>query len=223
VTESVRVTVDVVIFTIRDDRLQVLLIERGIPPFKGRWALPGGFILEGESLEDAAVRELEEETGVRDVFLEQLYTFGGPRRDPRGRVVTVAYYALIASDRALKAGSDASAAQWMPADRVPDLAFDHGEIVHYAIERLRNKLEYTTVGFQLLPKKFTLTQVQRVYEAILGRVLDKRNFRRKMELLEILSPLKEWSHEGATRPAQLYAFSAKKFEKLKDKGIIFPF
>ena len=221
--EQVRLTVDLVIFSIRDDDLQVLLIERAIAPHAGKWALPGGFVLEGESLEGAATRELREETGVRDVYLEQLYTFGEPRRDPRGRVVTVAYYALIASDRALQAGTDASAAKWFPVSGHPPLAFDHDDILHYAIERLRNKLEYTTVGFQLLPKKFTLTELQRVYEVILGRVLDKRNFRRKLELLGVLTPLKEWSQEGPSRPAQLYTFSAKRFEKLKDKGIVFPF
>lgn len=221
--ESLRLTVDVVIFTIREEQLQVLLIERGVAPFEGRWALPGGFLLQGESLEEAALRELQEETGVRDVYLEQLYTFGDPTRDPRGRIVTVAYYALIATDRALTAGTDASAARWFPVSRHPPLAFDHDAILTYALERLRNKLEYTTVGFELLPKKFTLTQLQRVYEMILGRPLDKRNFRRKMELLEILTPLNELSREGNARPAQLYSFSAKRFEKLKDKGIIFPF
>jgi 8-oxo-dGTP diphosphatase len=220
---QVRLTVDLVIFTIRDEKLQALLIQRAIPPFEGRWALPGGFVLTDESLESAARRELEEETGVSDVFLEQLYTFGDPGRDPRARVVTVAYYALIASDRALRAGTDASAARWWPVEAHPDLAFDHEQILRYALERLRNKLEYTTVGFQLLPRKFTLTQLQRVYEVILDRPLDKRNFRRKIELLGILSPLKEWSREGASRPAQLYTFSAARFEKLKDKGIIFPF
>lgn len=214
---------DLVIFSIRDDDLHVLLIERGVAPFAGKWALPGGFVLAGESLEGAATRELKEETGVKDVYLEQLYTFGEPSRDPRGRVVTVAYYALIASDRSLSAGTDASAARWWPVSRHPALAFDHDDVLHYAIERLRNKLEYTTVGFQLLPKKFTLTELQRVYEVILGRELDKRNFRRKLELLDVLTPLQEWSREGATRPAQLYSFSAKRFERLKDKGIIFPF
>jgi len=218
------VTVDLVIFTIRDDALQVLLVQRGTAPFKDRWALPGGFIHEDEPLEQAALRELEEETGVREVYLEQLYTFGDPARDPRGRVITVAYYALIASDRqSLAAGSDAAAARWFPAGSPPPLAFDHKEILEYAVERLRNKLEYTTVGFQLLPARFTLTQLQRVYEAILGRALDKRNFRRKMELLDILTPLDEWVREGPSRPAQLYRFSARRFEKLKDKGILFPF
>lgn len=211
------------IFTVRDHGLQVLLIERGIQPFQGRWALPGGFLLEGEGLERAAMRELEEETGVRDVYLEQLYTFGEPQRDPRGRVVTVAYYALIAADRApLAAGTDARAARWWPVATHPPLAFDHDQILAYAVERLRNKLEYTTVGFQLLPRRFTLTELQRVYEAILGRALDKRNFRRKLGLLGILKPVKERRRERG-RPAQLYEFSARAFTKLKDVGIIFPF
>jgi ADP-ribose pyrophosphatase YjhB (NUDIX family) len=222
--ERVHVTVDIVIFTIRADLLNVLLVRRGVPPFEGRWAIPGGFVREAESLEAAALRELEEETGVRDVYLEQLYSFGDPRRDPRGRVITVAYYALIAADRpAPVGGSDAAAARWWPTADLPPLAFDHDAILKYGIERLRNKLEYTTVGFQLLPRKFTLTQLQRVYEAILDRQLDKRNFRRKIELLGILTPLKEWLREGASRPARLYEFSARRFEKLKDKGIIFPF
>lgn len=221
---DVQVTADIVIFALRGWELQVLLIERGIPPFEGRWALPGGFVRDGESLESAARRELEEETGVGDVYLEQLYTFGEPGRDPRGRVVTVAYYALLTTDAApLTAGTDAGAARWMPARARPPLAFDHDRIVDYALERLVNKLEYTTVGFKLLPKTFTLGQLQRVYETVLGRPLDKRNFRRKMALLRILTPLQEWVTDGPSRPARLYRFSAKRFERLRDKGILFPF
>jgi ADP-ribose pyrophosphatase YjhB (NUDIX family) len=220
---EIRITVDVVIFTIQEGRLGVLLVRRGIPPYEGAWAIPGGFILPDEGLERAARRELEEETAVRDVYLEQLYTFGEPGRDPRGRVVTVAYYSLISPDRAIRAGSDAAEARWWPMDGLPDLAFDHAEILEYALERLRNKLEYTTVGFQLLPERFTLSELQQVYEAILGRRLDKRNFRRKIALLAILTPLKEYRRQGASRPARLYRFSAERFEKLKDKGILFPF
>jgi 8-oxo-dGTP diphosphatase len=138
-------------------------------------------------------------------------------------VITVAYYALIASDKlSLVAGADAAEAQWFPVNNLPPLAFDHRSILDYAIERLRNKLEYTTVGFQLLPEKFTLGELQAVYEAILGRALDKRNFRRKIALLGILKPLREWQHTGR-KPAQLFRFSAARFEKLKDKGILFPF
>ena len=214
---------DIVIFTVREGSLQVLLVKRGVPPFEGQYAIPGGFLREGESLEEAALRELYEEAGVRNLFLEQLYTFGGPKRDPRGRVVTVAYYALIASDKlSLTAGADAAEAQWFPANDLPPLAFDHKHILDYAVERLKNKLEYTTVGFQLLPEKFTLGELQAVYEAILGKQLDKRNFRRKIALLGILKPLREWQHTGR-KPAQLFRFAASRFEKLKDKGILFPF
>lgn len=221
--EHVRVAVDMVVFTVRDAALNILLVKRGVPPFEGKYAIPGGFVREGESLEDAALRELYEETGVRDVFLEQLYTFGDPPRDPRGRVISVAYYALIASDKLqLAAGADAAEAQWFPSNRVPSLAFDHTSILDTALVRLRNKLEYTTVGFQLLPEKFTLGALQSVYEAILGRKLDKRNFRRKIALLGILKPLKEWHYTGR-KPAQLFRFAAGRFEKLKDKGILFPF
>jgi 8-oxo-dGTP diphosphatase len=221
--ESLRVTVDIVIFTLREGSLQVLLVKRGVPPFEGQYAIPGGFIRGDESLEEAALRELHEETGVRNVFLEQLYTFGDPKRDPRGRVITVAYYALIASDKlSLVAGADAAEAQWFPASSVPPLAFDHKSILDYALERLRNKLEYTTVGFQLLPEKFTLGELQAVYEVILGRPLDKRNFRRKLALLGILKPLREWQRTGR-KPARLFRFAAARFEKLKDKGILFPF
>jgi len=217
-----RVTVDIVIFTIQSGELRVLLVKRGAQPFQGQYAIPGGFVHEGESLEDAALRELREETGVADVYLEQLYSFGDPGRDPRGRVITVAYFALVSADRSLKAGTDAAEATWWPFDRRPQLAFDHRKILDYALERLRNKLEYTTVGFQLLPEKFTMTELQEVYEAILGKKLDKRNFRRKLALLKILKPLSEY-RRGGQRPAQLHKFQATRFEKLKDKGILFPF
>ena len=221
--ESLRVTVDIVIFSIRNRELHVLLVRRGVPPFQGEYAIPGGFLRSDESLEEAAKRELHEETSVRDVYLEQLYSFGDPARDPRGRVVTVAYYALVSSDHMeLSAGADAAEAEWVPVRKLPELAFDHTKILKYALDRLRNKLEYTTVGFQLLPKKFTLGELQAVYEAILGKKIDKRNFRRKMAQLGILKPLKEWQETGR-KPAQLFNFAAKRFEKLRDKGILFPF
>ena len=206
--DQVRVTVDIVIFTIHDDTLQVLLVRRGIPPFAGAWAIPGGFVLPNESLDDAARRELREETGVEDVFLEQLYTFGDPDRDPRGRVITVAYYALISPDRAPPlAGSDAADARWWPATRLPaPLAFDHAAILETAIERLRGKLGYTAIGFELLPRKFTLSQLQRVHEAILGEPLDKRNFRKRVDALGLVRPLDESVSAGAGRPAQLFSF-----------------
>jgi 8-oxo-dGTP diphosphatase len=217
-----QVTVDIVIFTIQSGTLTVLLVKRGVPPFAGQFAIPGGFVHDDEDLDQAALRELREETGVTDVYLEQLYSFGDTGRDPRGRVITVAYFALISPDRPLEAGTDAAEAQWWPMDKLPTLAFDHAKILDYALERLRYKLEYTTAGFQLLPEKFTLTELQEVYEAILGRKLDKRNFRRKISLLRILKPLPEF-RRSSQRPARLHRFVATRFEKLKDKGILFPF
>lgn len=211
---DLRVTVDIVIFTVRDEALQVLLVKRGVPPFQGQYAIPGGFTHEEESLEDAALRELYEETGVRDVFLEQLYTFGDPRRDPRGRIITVAYYALIASDKlSVTAGADAAEAKWFSLEKLPALAFDHCRVLAYALERLQNKLEYTTVGFQLLQEKFTLSELQVVYEAILGKRMDKRNFRRKIRQLGILKPLREWRRTGR-KPAQLFRFAARRIADL---------
>jgi 8-oxo-dGTP diphosphatase len=218
-----QVAVDIVIFTIRAGELRVLLVKRGIPPFAGQFAIPGGFVLKEESLDQAALRELREETGVGDVYLEQLYSFGDPGRDPRGRVISVAYYALISADRSrVVAGTDAADATWCAVRELPTLAFDHRKILDYALERLRNKLEYTTVGFQLLPSKFSLTELQEVYEAILDKKLDKRNFRRKLALLKVLRPTREY-RRGERRPARLYEFVAANFEKLKDKGILFPF
>ena len=204
--QPIQVTVDIVVFTVHEQTLQVLLIERGIDPFKGRYALPGGFVRAGETLEQAAFRELLEETGTKDVYLEQLYTFGDPHRDPRGRVVTVAYYALVPTDKSpLLAGTDAATAGWYPVSALPPLAFDHKRIVEYAVDRLRNKLEYTNVGFQLLPAKFTLSALQALHEAILGKPLDKRNFRRKVLGLGLVKPSKEMQATGR-KPAQLFSF-----------------
>jgi 8-oxo-dGTP diphosphatase len=221
--QDMQVAVDIVIFTIQSGELRVLLVKRGIPPFAGQFAIPGGFVLEDESLDQAALRELKEETGVGDVYLEQLYSFGDPGRDPRGRVITVAYYALVSANRSpLVPGTDAADARWCAIRQLPVLAFDHFKILDYALERLRNKLEYTTVGFQLLPPRFSLTELQEVYEAILEKKLDKRNFRRKLALLKVLRPTREY-RRGGRRPARLYEFVAANFEKLKDKGILFPF
>jgi len=219
--DKIGVTVDIVIFTIKNDDLQVLLVKRKMAPFKDQWAIPGGFVRKEESLKNAARRELEEETGVKDVYLEQLYTFGKPKRDPRGRIVTVAYYALISSNRIIKpiAKTDVYEADWHSMYHLPKkLAFDHDHILDYALQRLRYKLEYTTVGFQLLPKKFTLTELQKVYEIILNKKLDKRNFRKKIASLNVLIALNETKMEGAHRPARLHSFKEKKF--IFPKGVI---
>ncbi len=202
------VTVDTIIFTIVDDDLRVLLIRRGQSPFKGRWAIPGGFVETDESLEEAARRELQEETGVRDVYLEQLYTFGHPDRDPRGRIISVAYYVLLNSESIeVQAADDAAAVGWFSMADLPKLAFDHDQILAYALKRLRSKLEWTTVGFHLLPKKFTLPELQRIHEVILDQKLDTRNFRKKMLSRGLLKELSETRRDGPHRPARLYAFA----------------
>ncbi len=218
------VTVDVIIFTVRENDLQVLLVKRKYSPFQGEYAIPGGFVKSGESLEEAARRELLEETGVSDLYLEQLYTFGDPGRDPRGRVITVAYFALVRSDSLRpRAATDASEAGWFLVRTLPRLAFDHAAILEYALARLRAKLEYTTVGFQLLPLEFTLTELQRAYEVIYGRPLDKRNFRKKVAALALVKPLRRTRKEGPHRPARLYSFAPREHGLLKERGIVFPF
>ncbi len=215
-------TVDCVVFGYDEGELKVLLIERGLDPFKGRWALPGGFVRVAETLNDAARRELREEAGLKDIFLEQLYTFGTVDRDPRERVVSVAYYALVKlSDHRAKAATDAANAEWFPISRVPKLAFDHAEILAAALARLKGKVRYQPIGFELLPPKFTLSQLQRLYEAVLETDLDKRNFRKKVLSFGLLVPLKETQMAGRHRPAQLFRFDADKYEKLKKRGFNF--
>lgn len=202
------VTVDVVILTVRNGRLEVLLARRKRWPFDGMWAIPGGFIALDESLEDAARRELDEAIGVRDVYLEQLYTFGDPARDPRMRVITVVYYALLRSDHlAIQTAPGATEAAWFPMYNPPDLAFDHGSILRYTLQRLRGKLEYTTIGYQLLGEEFTLSELQDVYEVILGKKIDKRNFRRKVLQTGILAATTRSHRAGQHRPARLYRFN----------------
>ncbi len=206
------VTADIVIYTIQDNDLKVLLVKRGIEPFKDKWALPGGFVRIHESLEEAAKRELEEETDVKEVYLEQLYTFGDVNRDPRGRVITVSYFALINSEKAkqeLKASSDASEAKWFSVSNLPELSFDHNRILNYAIKRLRWKFEYTTVAFSLLPKKFTLTQLQKIYEIVFNKKFDKRNFRKKILSLDIVTPTKEIKKNVSYRPPKLFSLKKK--------------
>lgn len=199
------VTTDIVIFTLRDGQLKLLLIKRGGEPYQGRWALPGGFVEIGEDLEASARRELEEETGVSGVYLEQLYTFGRPDRDPRERVITVAYYALIPSDQVrLQAATDAEAVGWFAFEELPSLAFDHDEIVAMAHQRLVAKLDYSTIAFQFLPREFTLSELQDVYEIILRAEVDKRNFRKQVLALGKLVETKKLKRDGAHRPARLY-------------------
>ena len=207
------VTVDVVIFTLKQGALHLLLVQRKYPPFEGCWAVPGGFVRLDEPLDAAARRELAEETGVRDVYLEQLYTFGDPGRDPRGRVISVAYIALVrAEQQNLAAATDAADVSWFPVATLPQpLAFDHSKIVKYAVDRLRSKLEYTTLAFQLLPELFSLPELQHIYEQILGEPLDRGNFYRKIKAAEVLEETGGF-REGKGRPARLYRFRSNQRE-----------
>lgn len=217
------VTVDCVVFGLdQTDYLQVLLIQRRLPPFVGQWALPGGFVRQDEALETAARRELQEETDVTGLFLEQLQTYGQPNRDPRGHTVTVAFYAVVNLwDHQIKAATDAKEARWWPLSQLPDLAFDHGMIVQDAIATLRTTIRHKPIGFELLPPKFTLTQLQRLYEIVLDCPFDKRNFRKKLLKLDILIALDEKETNVAHRAAQLYRFDQAKYAERQKIGFNF--
>ena len=211
------VTTDCVIFGFDGERLQVLLIERGIEPYKGRWAFPGGFLKMDETAEEGARRELKEETGLDSAYMEQFHTFSTPERDPRERVITIAYYALVKIQE-VKGGDDAASARWFPLDEIPSLAFDHDYILRMATQRLREQIHFQPIGFELLPEKFTLKELQLLYEAILGINFDRRNFSKKMMHLEILTDLEETIWPTPKREAKLFKFNAEKYEELKRKG-----
>ncbi len=208
-SSSPLVAVLVVIFTVEDGDLRALLIHRSAEPYRGLWAIPGGRLNPGEALVDAATRKLVDETGVRDVYLEQLYTFGHLDDVTPGGAVAVTYFALVDYQRVRLAERSDWRPAWFSMRDLPELAFRNDEVLDYARERLRNKLEYTNVAYSLLPARFTLSQLQRVYESILGRQLDKRNFRKRMLSLGVIEATSERQAEGAGRPALLYRFSSR--------------
>lgn len=217
--ERPSVTVDVVMFSLVQESLKALLVKRQAAPYAGVWAIPGAFVGINESLEDAATRALAEEAGVNDVYTEQLFTFGHPNRDPRTRVITVAYFALVPFESVRQAPEREADTQWFSITDIPPLAFDHEEILDYALTRLRYKLEYTSVGFQLLPDVFTLSELQKAYEIILGEMLDKRNFRRKILSAEILEETGKKRKEGEGRPAMLYRYREDAVAEVKTRRL----
>lgn len=211
------VTTDCVIFGFDGGKLKVLLVERGLEPYKGRWAFPGGFVKMDESCEEGALRELEEETALKGTYVQQFHTYSNPNRDPRERVITVAFFALVRIQE-VEAGDDANKAQWFAIDEVPQLAFDHDVILRDALKRLRERIHFQPIGFELLPEKFTMRQLQNLYEAILDVHFDRGNFSKKMLHFNILTPLEETVRPTPKREARLYRFNKESYDELKQKG-----
>ena len=222
--QDIRLAVDAVVFGYQpDEGLKVLLIRRKVEPFANAWALPGGLVDNTESLEKAIERELQEETGVSINYLEQLYTFGMPNRDPRNRVVSVTYYGLVRPDAfELHAGTDANEAAWFETQSLPELAFDHAEIIAYALKRLKGKIVYEPIGFELLDEKFPFSAVEKLYSTVLGRDVDRRNFKKKIMKFGFLEETNEKQKlKGAGRPGPLFQFNKTKYFQLKEEGINF--
>lgn len=221
---QLKLAVDAIVFGYsKNDGVSVLLIKRKYEPFKNSWALPGGFVLEEESLETAVQRELLEETGIEVNYLEQLYTFGEPDRDPRQRIVSVAYFALVksASYQQLKASTDAEDAQWFNIAKLPSLAFDHKKILQLAIERVRSKMRYQPIGFELLDKKFPFADLEKLYATFLNRAIDRRNFTKKILSLGLLEDTGELATVGVGRPSKIYQFNKKRYLQLLKDGMHF--
>ncbi len=222
--QDIKVAVDAVVFGYNSSKgLQVLLIKRNIEPFMNSWALPGGLVLNSEKLEQAVLRELKEEAGISLEYLEQLYTFGAPNRDPRNRAISIAYYGLVKPDIfQLKASTDAKDAKWFAIGKLPELAFDHQHILETAISRLRAKIRYEPIGFDLLDNKFPFSELEKLYAAVLDRPIDRRNFKKKILKYGILVETDErQKHSGAGRPGFLYRFDLQQYNKLKKEGIHF--
>ena len=211
------VATDCVIFGFDGVSIKVLLIQRGIEPYKDHWALPGGFVGIDESAEECARRELQEETGLQGVAVEQFHAFSDVNRDPRERVISIAYYALVKLSE-VRGGDDASEAQWFSYDDVPSLAFDHDRILRMALRHLRDRICFEPVGFDLLPDVFTMTELQRLYEAILGVKFDRRNFYNKMLKLEVLTSAEPRPENASRRTPSKYRFNAEKYAELKQRG-----
>ncbi len=223
--QDIKLATDAIVFGYeKNEGVSVLLIRRKYEPFMNQWAIPGGFIKAEESLEEAVMRELEEETGIKVNYLEQLYTFGDPKRDPRQRVISVAYFALVKSSmfQEIKASTDAEEAAWFNIHALPKLAFDHKQIIQSAIERIRSKMRYQPIGFELLDKKFPFADLEKLYMSVLDREIDRRNFAKKFLALGILDETEEFAKpEGKGRPSRMYQFNKKRYQQLIKDGMNF--
>ena len=223
--QKIKIAVDAIVFGYsKTDGVSVLLIQRKYEPFKNGWAIPGGFVLEHESLETAVKRELQEETGIEVNYLEQLYTFGEPKRDPRQRVIAVAYFGLVKTSQyqQLKASTDAENAKWFSIKKLPALAFDHKQILNAAIDRLRTKIRYQPIGFELLDKKFPFSDVEKLYAALLDKEINRRNFSKKILSFGFLEETGELlKTEAKGRPGKMYQFNQKRYKELLKDGFHF--
>ncbi len=224
-SSTIKVAVDAIVFGYsKTDGVSILLIKRKYDPFKNSWAIPGGFVSEQESLEEAVKRELLEETGITVNYLEQLYSLGEPKRDPRQRIISIAYFALVKSSlfQQLKASTDAEDAQWFSINKLPALAFDHKKILQTAIERVRAKIRYQPIGFELLDKKFPFADLEKLYAALLDRAIDRRNFTKKILSLGLLEDTGELAATaGAGRPSKIYQFNKTCYQQLLKEGMLF--
>ena len=224
-TSDIKVAVDAIVFGYsKKEGVSLLLIQRKYEPYKNSWALPGGFVLADESLETAVIRELQEETGITVNYLEQLYSFGEPDRDPRQRVISIAYFGLVKTSqfRELKASTDAENAAWFSIKKLPALAFDHKQIIRQAVERLQSKIRYQPIGFELLDKKFPFSDLEKLYAALLDKTINRRNFSKKILSFDFLEETGELSKpEGKGRPSKMYRFNQKRYKELLKEGFHF--
>lgn len=222
VHQNIKVAVDAVVFGYSDNKLKILLIQQKFGSTTNKWALPGGFVKDTETLEQAVIRELNEETGVKANYLEQLYTFGAINRDERARVVAISYIALInPKNYSIKADTDAKDAKWFDIKDIPKLAFDHKNIIIKGLERLKAKINYQPIGFELLNSKFPFSDLENLYQTILSKKIDRRNFRKKLLSFEILQETTEFQNIGSGRPAKLYKFNKQKYRELEQNGFHF--
>ncbi|MBP6409960.1 MAG: NUDIX hydrolase [Pseudarcicella sp.] len=221
--QNIKIAVDAIVFGYAENQLNVLLIKQKYGILKDQWALVGGFVKDNETLNEAVNRELQEETGIKVNYLEQLFTFGDDvKRDPRFRVVSVAYFALINSTKLLpKADTDAEEAKWFPINAIPELAFDHSEILEKAHQRLKSKLTYQPIGFDLLPDEFLFSELENLYCSILNKEIDRRNFRKKILSFELIEETEKIVHKSKGRPAKLFKFNKQKYSKLEKEGFLF--